>query len=72
MTTIITQPGRLAHPDEAARRRRDRLARTTAGDMKSALAFLSMIDPSGTQEIYDPGHHAEATWLLPGEDPGEL
>jgi hypothetical protein len=27
---------------------------------------------SGTQEIYDPGHPAEVTWLLPGEDPGEF
>jgi hypothetical protein len=129
MSTIIAQPGRPAHPDEhpdaAARRRRDRLARTTAGDMEAALAFLSMIDPeafeialtaatppadqipedeeplpvcrqcgglvgiflahglrwqhfrgnsatTGTQEIYDPGHPAEVTWLLPGEDPEEL
>jgi hypothetical protein len=27
---------------------------------------------SGAQEIYDPGHPAEAGWLLPGEDPGDL
>jgi hypothetical protein len=27
---------------------------------------------SGTQEIYDPGHPAEVTWLLPGEDPEEI
>jgi hypothetical protein len=27
---------------------------------------------SGTQQIYDPGHPAEVTWLLPGEDPAEL
>jgi hypothetical protein len=135
MSTIIAQPGRPAHPDEhpdaAARRRRDRLARTTTEDMKAALAFLSMIDPeafeialtaaaptaaqnpddaanpddeeplpvcrqcgapvgiflahglrwqhfhgdnatTGDQEIYDPGHPAEVTWLLPGEDPEEL
>jgi hypothetical protein len=125
MSTIIAQPGRPAHPDAAARRRRDRLARTTAGDMEAALAFLSMIDPeafeialtaatppadqipedeeplpvcrqcgapvgiflarglrwqhfhgdnatTGDQEIYDPGHPAEVTWLLPGEDPEEL
>ena len=49
MSTIIAQPGPPAHPDEhpdaAARRRRDRLARATAGDMEAALAFLSMIDP---------------------------
>ena len=141
MSTIIAQPGRPAHPDEhpdaAARRRRDRLARASARDMESALAFLSMIDPeafeiafiavtrpadqipdsavspddaaapddeeplpvcrqcgapvgiflarglrwqhfrgdsatTGDQEIYDPGHPAEVTWLLPGEDPEEL
>jgi hypothetical protein len=130
MSTIIARPGRPAHPDPhpnldaAARRRRDRLARATAEDMESALAFLSMIDPeafeialtavtppadeipedeeplpvcrqcggpvgiflaqglqwqhfrgdrvtSGTQQIYEPGHPAEVTWL-PGEDPEEL
>ena len=27
---------------------------------------------SGTHEIYDPGHPAEAAWLLPGEDPEDL
>jgi hypothetical protein len=27
---------------------------------------------SGSQEIYDPGHPAEVTWLLPGEGPGEF
>jgi hypothetical protein len=27
---------------------------------------------SGAQEIYDPGHPAEVTWLLPGEDPDDL
>jgi hypothetical protein len=47
MATIIAQPGRHAHPnpDAAARQRRDRLARATTGQMESALAFLSMIDP---------------------------
>jgi len=53
MSTIIAQPGRHAHPeprrephpDAAARLRRDRLARASAADMESALAFLSMIDP---------------------------
>jgi hypothetical protein len=49
MSTIIAQPGRQAHqdphPDAAARQRRDRLAKATAQDMESALAFLSMIDP---------------------------
>jgi len=47
MSTIIAQPGVRAHPDpdEAARQRRDRLARATAEEMESALAYLSMIDP---------------------------
>jgi hypothetical protein len=27
---------------------------------------------SGSHEIYDPGHPAEITWLLPGEDPEDL
>ena len=131
MPTIFAQPGRFPHPpgephpDALARRRRDRLARATAQDMESALAFLSVIDPeafeialtaarpradealeddeptpicrhchaplaifpdhalrwqhfrgdhatAGTQHIYHPGHPAEVTWLLPGEDPEEL
>jgi hypothetical protein len=139
MSTIIAQPGRTAHPDEhpdaAARRRQDRLARASARDMEAALAFLSMIDPeafeialtaaaptaaptaaqnpddaaapddeeplpvcrqcgapvgiflarglrwqhfhgdnatTGDQEIYDPGHPTEVTWLLADEDPDEL
>ena len=53
MPPIITQPGPKAqpepysepHPDTAARHRTDLLARATAEDMESALAFLSMIDP---------------------------
>ena len=152
MSTMISQPGRPGHwgpgphPDELARRRRDRLARASAEEMETALAFLGMIDPeafeialtavppragrihephkiagtaedaaipadtamledgepfpvcrqcgapvgifpdrslrwqhfrgdaatSGTQEIFDPGHPAEAGWLLPGEDPEDL
>jgi len=153
MSTIIAQPGRLAHPepgphpDALARQRRDLLARASAQDMETALTFLGMIDPeafaialtavasrtksrtneipddadlpqdaatfedeepfgdeepfpvcrqcgapvaifpdrslqwqhfrgdsatSGTQEIFDPGHPAEAGWLLPGEDPADL
>jgi hypothetical protein len=47
MSPIITQPGSPAHvhPDEAARKRRDRLARATAGQAEAALAYLSVIDP---------------------------
>jgi hypothetical protein len=131
MAPIITQPGTPAHvhPDEAARKRRDRLASATARQAEAALTYLSMIDPlmfeiamdaadltagetpgaeppedeepipvcrrctgqvgiflnrglewqhfrgdgttSGAQEIYDPGHPAEVTWLLPDEDPQE-
>ena len=130
MAPIISQPGTPAHvhPDEAARKRRDRLASATAGQAEAALTYLSMIDPlmfeiamdaadlprrdpraeapedeepvpvcrrcggqvgiflnrglewqhfrgdgttSGAEEIYDPGHPAEVTWLLPDEDPQE-
>ena len=47
MAPIITQPGAPAHahPDEAARHRRDRLARATAEQAEAALAYLSAIDP---------------------------
>jgi len=47
MSPIISQPGSPAHvhPDEAARKRRDRLARATAGQAEAALAYLSVIDP---------------------------
>ena len=47
MSPIITQPGAPAHvhPDEAARKRRDRLARATAESTEAALAYLSAIDP---------------------------
>ena len=27
---------------------------------------------SGAQQIYEPGHHPEVTWILPGEDPDDL
>ena len=132
MPPIITQPGLPAHvhPDEAARKRRERLARATAEQAEAALAYLSVIDPlmfeiamnagdlaagdapeeeapedkeaipvcrrcgglvgifldrgldwqhfrgdgttSGAQEIYDPGHPAEAAWRLPDEELEEL
>jgi hypothetical protein len=130
MSLIITQPGAPAqvHPDEAARKRAERLARATPEQAEAALAFLSVIDPlifgiamdavdqtagvpeeeqpadlepvpvcrscggqvgifldhgldwqhfrgdgttAGAQEIYDPGHPAEVTWRLPGEEPQE-
>ena len=47
MAPIISQPGTPAHvhPDEAARKRRDRLARATAEQAEAALAYLSAIDP---------------------------
>jgi hypothetical protein len=47
MSPIITQPGSPAHvhPDAAARGRRNRLARATAGQAEAALTYLSMIDP---------------------------
>jgi len=33
--------------------------------------FRGAAATSGDQEIYHPGHPAEVTWLLPGEDPEE-
>jgi hypothetical protein len=31
--------------------------------------FRGTTGTSGTQNIYNPGHLVEVTWLLPGEDP---
>jgi hypothetical protein len=47
MSPIIMQPGppAHAHPDEAARKRAERLARATPGQAEAALAYLSAIDP---------------------------
>jgi hypothetical protein len=47
MSPIIAQPGAPAHvhPDEAARKRRDRLARATAEQAEATLAYLSAVDP---------------------------
>jgi hypothetical protein len=47
MSTIITQyaPDAHLHPDEAARRRADRLAMASYEQIETALAYLSMIDP---------------------------
>ncbi|MGH3277983.1 MAG: hypothetical protein ACRDNW_02470 [Trebonia sp.] len=47
MSPIITQPGVPAHvhPDDAARSRRNRLARASAGQAEAALTYLSVIDP---------------------------
>ena len=47
MSTIITQyaPDAHLHPDEAARRRADRLAMASYDQIETALAYLSMIDP---------------------------
>jgi hypothetical protein len=47
MQTIIAQPATVTHLVSALDRQRriDRLARATADQMQTALAFLSMIDP---------------------------
>jgi hypothetical protein len=45
MQTIITQPCPDPHANPAAQPRADRLARATANQMETALAFLAMIDP---------------------------
>ena len=132
MSSMMIQSGRKAHahpggacvnPDASARLRADRLAKATTGQMQTALALLSMLDPeafeiaftavplargddddepvpvcrqcgglvgifpdhgmgwqhfrgpaitSGAQQIYEPGHVPEVTWILPGEDPDDL
>jgi hypothetical protein len=66
MSPIITQPGSPAHvhPDEAARKRRDRLARATAGQAEAALRYLSVIDPLMFEIAMD------AADLTAGEAPG--
>jgi hypothetical protein len=66
MSPIITQPGAPAHvhPDEAARKRRDRLARATAGQAEAALTYLSVIDPLMFEIAMD------AADLTAGEAPG--
>lgn len=54
MSSMMTQSGPNAHPhadgavagvDAAARKRADRLARATVGQMEAALGLLSMLDP---------------------------
>jgi hypothetical protein len=66
MSSIITQPGAPAHvhPDEAARKRRDRLARATAEQAEAALAYLSVMDPLMFEIAMD------AADLTIGEAPG--
>jgi len=34
--------------------------------------FRGSASTSGTQQVYDPGHAAQVTWILPGEGPDEL
>ncbi len=60
MSPIIAQPGVPAHPDEAARHRRDRLARATPGQTDAALAYLSMIDPLMFEIAMDAADQAAA------------
>ena len=47
MRSMMTQSGPNPHADldASARKRADRLARATVGQMQAALAFLSMLDP---------------------------
>lgn len=70
MSTIISLPGRKAHPephpDAAARQRQNRLAKATVEDMASALAFLSVIDPEAFEIAFT------AAISRDGEIPGHL
>jgi hypothetical protein len=65
MQPIITQPGAPAHvhADEAAHKRRDRLARATAEQAEAALTYLSVIDPLMFEIAMD------AADLTAGEEP---
>jgi len=47
MSTIITHSAQEAHPslDAAARKRAGRLAKASADQLETALAYLSVIDP---------------------------
>jgi|SRR5215469_3737473 len=36
------------------------------------LHFRGDATTSGAQQVYDPGHAAEASWILPDEEPGDL
>jgi len=47
MSSMMTQSGPNVHADldASARKRADRLARATVGQMEAALALLSMLDP---------------------------
>jgi hypothetical protein len=76
MSSIITQPGVPAqvHPDEEP----VPVCRRCGGQVGIFLDhgldwqhFHGDGTTSGAQEIYDPGHSAEVTWRLPGEDPEE-
>ena len=76
MSTIIVQPGRPGHPephpDTAARQRQDRLARATAEDMETALAFLSMIDPAAFEIVFTAAAaRAEVTGEIPDSSNSE-
>jgi hypothetical protein len=71
MSLIITQPAVPAqvHPDEAARKCQERLARATAEQAEAALAFLSAIDPLMFEIAMDAG--ARTVGGAPGEEKPE-
>jgi hypothetical protein len=71
MQTIITQPAQVVHqvPAQDRQRRTDRLARATVGQLETALAFLSMIDPDAFDIAFtavpDPAEPDEDTEAEP-------
>jgi hypothetical protein len=67
MSSMMTQSGPNAHADldASARKRADRLARATAGQMEAALALLSMLDPEAFEIAFT------AVPLAPADDGGE-
>ena len=68
MSLIITLPGAPAqvHPDDAARKRRDRLARANAEQAEAALAYLSTIDPLMFETAMDAAD--QATGVAPRDE----
>jgi len=67
MSSIMTQSGSIAHADldAAARKRADRLARATPGQMQAALGLLSMLDPEAFEIAFT------AVPAAPGDDGDE-
>ena len=71
MPTIIAPSGNHAHanPDQAARQRADRLAKATPGQIETALAYLSAIDPEAFEIAFTAVTTADGEADQEDEDP---